>query len=131
MKKIILLSIISTISNFAFAQFPNLVASSNSPICVNNTLNLSATHDALAGGTTAAYSWAGPNNFTSSVQNPQRLNVATVDGTYSVTLTLSGTQTGTYTATTAVTTTPVPLITMKSYLQGDNLNLSSHFCCRK
>lgn len=128
MKKIILLSIISTISNFVFAQFPNLVASSNSPVCNGNTLILSATHDTPSGGTTVAYSWTGPNNFTSTAQNPQRPNAATVDGTYTVTLTLSGTQTGTFTATTAVFTVITPIVTMRSYLQGDNLNISNNFC---
>ncbi|MFY7908651.1 MAG: beta strand repeat-containing protein [Emticicia sp.] len=128
MKKIILLSIISTISNFVFAQFPNLVASSNAPVCNGNTLILSATHDTPSGGTTVAYSWTGPNNFTSTAQKPQRPNAATVDGTYTVTLTLSGTQTGTFTATTAVFTVITPIVTMKSYLQGDNLNVSNNFC---
>lgn len=128
MKKLILLFIFSAISNFAFAQFPYLVASSNSPVCSGNTLNLSAAHDALLGGTTAAYSWTGPNNFTSNVQNPQRLNANAVDGTYTVTLTLSGTQTGTYTATTSVLAYPTPIATVTSYLQGDNLNPSNNFC---
>ncbi len=128
MKKIILFSLLLAISNFSFAQFPNLVASSNSPICNSNSLILSATHDTPAGGTTVAYSWTGPNNFTSTVQNPQRPNANAVDGTYTITLTLSGTQTGTYTATTSVLTTITPIPIMKSYLQGDNLNLSNNFC---
>lgn len=128
MKKLILLFIFSAITNFAFAQFPNLVASSNSPVCYGNTLSLSATHDVLAGGTTAAYSWSGPNNFTSNVQNPQRLNANAVEGTYTLTLTLSGTQTGTYTATTSVLTNITPIVTITSYLQGDNLNASNNFC---
>ncbi len=128
MKTIILLFTLSIISNFAFAQFPNLAASSNAPVCNGNTLILSATHDIPSGGTTVAYSWTGPNSFTSTAQNPQRLNANAVDGTYTVTLTLSGTQTGTFTATTSVFTTPVPIVTMKSYLQGDNLNVSNNFC---
>jgi trimeric autotransporter adhesin len=128
MKNLILLFIISIFSNFAFGQFPNLVASSNSPVCNGNTLILSATHDTPAGGTTVAYSWTGPNNFTSTAQNPQRFNANAVDGTYTVTLTLSGTQTGTFTATTAVFTVITPIVTMKSYLQGDNLNVSNNFC---
>jgi hypothetical protein len=128
MKKNILLSILFSISNIAFAQFPNLVVSSNTPVCQGNTLSLSATHDALSGGTTATYGWSGPNGFTSSVQNPQRPNANVVDGTYTLTLTLSGTQTGTFTATTAVTSRATPLFTAKSYLQNDALNLTSNFC---
>jgi trimeric autotransporter adhesin len=128
MKKLVLLLIISTISNVAFAQFPNLVASSNSPVCYGNTLSLWATHDTPAGGTTVAYNWSGPNNFTSSVQNPQRVNANFVNGTYTVTLTLSGNQTGTYIATTTVIANNSPISNVRSYLQGDNLNLSSNFC---
>ena len=128
MKTIIHFLILLVISNSTFAQFPNLVTSSNSPICQGSTLSLSATHDVLAGGTTATYNWTGPNSFTSSAQNPQRANANFVDGTYTVTLTLTGTQTGTFTATTAVTSRATPLFTAKSYLQNDALNLTSNFC---
>jgi Secretion system C-terminal sorting domain len=59
-------------------------ASSNSPatnpICVGQTLNLSA--GSLAGAT---YSWTGPGGFTSSLQNPVKPNVAMADtGVYTV-----------------------------------------------
>ncbi|MGI4021129.1 MAG: PKD-like domain-containing protein [Janthinobacterium lividum] len=39
--------------------------SSNSPVCETNSLNLSA--NSIEGAT---YSWTGPNNFTSNLQNP-------------------------------------------------------------
>jgi len=45
----------------------NPMASSNSPICTGNTLELKA-----SGGTN--YSWTGPNGFTSTEQNPTIIN---------------------------------------------------------
>jgi len=58
-------------------------AGSNSPICVGQTLNLTASTVA-----NATYAWSGPNGFTSTLQNPSRTNAATADsGTYLVTVT--------------------------------------------
>lgn len=42
---------------------PSATASGNSPVCNNETINLSG-----SGG--ISYSWTGPNGFTSSLQNP-------------------------------------------------------------
>jgi gliding motility-associated-like protein len=61
-------------------------AGSNSPLCISNTLSLTASN--VAG---ASYSWTGPNTFTSSVQNPSIAGTTTVaSGTYSVTTTAAG-----------------------------------------
>jgi gliding motility-associated-like protein len=61
-------------------------AGSNSPICLNGTLNF--TQVAIGG---ASYSWSGPNSFTSSVQNPSIVNSQTVaSGVYSVFATVAG-----------------------------------------
>jgi gliding motility-associated-like protein len=61
-------------------------ASSNSPVCVGGTLNLSAV--SLSG---ASYSWTGPNGFTSTSQNPSvNAMSAATSGTYSVTITNGG-----------------------------------------
>ncbi len=59
---------------------------SNVPVCSGNALNLTAT--TTAGST---YSWAGPNGFASTLQNPV-INPATTlaSGTYSVIATLNG-----------------------------------------
>lgn len=60
-------------------------ASSNSPICAGQTINLYTT--SVAGAT--AYTWTGPNGFTSSSQNPVINNATTaMGGTYTVTVTL-------------------------------------------
>jgi hypothetical protein len=62
-------------------------AGSNTPICNNNPINLTAT----GGATGTIYQWSGPNSFTSSLQNPT-INNANIgmSGTYSVTATLNG-----------------------------------------
>lgn len=72
----------------------NVTASSNSPINIDETINLTST-----GG--ISYSWAGPNSFTSTSQNPTITNATlAMAGTYTVTVTGNGTCTAT--ATTAV-----------------------------
>lgn len=61
-------------------------ASSNSPICVGATLNL--TSNAVTG---AGYLWSGPNGFTSTSQNPTISGVtAAATGAYTVTHTVNG-----------------------------------------
>jgi gliding motility-associated-like protein len=47
------------------------IASSNSPLCVGSTLNLSASSST----SNVTYSWSGPNGFTSTSQNPIINNV--------------------------------------------------------
>lgn len=50
--------------------------SSNSPVCIGNTIQLTA-----SGGT--GYSWTGPNGFTSNIANPTILNATSShNGTY-------------------------------------------------
>lgn len=57
---------------------------SNSPVCIGNTVQLTA-----AGGT--SYSWTGPNSFTSSLQNPTIPGAtATNAGEYFCTITGTG-----------------------------------------
>jgi gliding motility-associated-like protein len=62
----------------------NPIISSNSPICIGNTLELKA-----SGGT--SYAWTGPNGFTSTLQNPTILNAtAQNSGQYSCSITGTG-----------------------------------------
>lgn len=57
--------------------------SSNSPVCIGNTLNLFSNN--VPGGT---YNWSGPNGFTSGSQNPSIPGVTlAAAGTYSLTIT--------------------------------------------
>jgi gliding motility-associated-like protein len=65
---------------------PAASVSSNTPVCVGNTVNLNAT--SITGAT---YSWTGPNGFTSALQNPVIDNVTAGDeGTYAMVFTLNG-----------------------------------------
>lgn len=83
---------------------PTAVATSNSPVCVGATLNLSLTSDI---GST--FSWTGPNGFASSMQNPIINPVAlTASGTYNVTVTASGCNN---TSNTTVAISPKPILT--------------------
>src|SRR5450756_2142912 len=60
---------------------PIATAGSNSPVCMENTINLTS-----SGGT--GYSWSGPNGFTSSKQNPSIPNAnPAMAGAYKVTVT--------------------------------------------
>lgn len=57
---------------------PNIIVSSNSPQCVNSTINFQS-----SGGVT--YSWQGPGAWTSNLQNPQITSTTTTQsGTYTV-----------------------------------------------
>ncbi len=59
-------------------QGPVVNANSNSPVCVDSTIYLTAT--SIVGG---VYSWAGPNSYTSSIQNPLIINSSTLNaGSY-------------------------------------------------
>jgi gliding motility-associated-like protein len=59
----------------------NVTASNNGPICSGNTAQLNAVG-------VGAFSWTGPNGFTSQLQNPSFLNASTnLSGVYYVTIT--------------------------------------------
>ena len=76
-------------------------ATANGPLCVGQTLNLSANSVP-----NATYSWTGPNGFTSNAQNPTIPNVTTAQsGTYTLTVTTS---TGSNTATVNVVVNTKP-----------------------
>ncbi len=66
------------------ALYPTTTATSNSPICSGNTLNLAAT-SSMTGMT---WSWTGPGGYTSTAQNPSRTSaLTTYSGDYIVTAT--------------------------------------------
>lgn len=58
--------------NVTINSKPALTASSNSPVCQGNSLNLFA-----QGPANATYQWTGPNGFSSNQQNPVINNVGT------------------------------------------------------
>lgn len=64
---------------------PQVQASYNQPLCEGGTLQLTATDNFVT------YQWAGPNGFTSNVQNPTKSNMKISDGgLYTVTITDDG-----------------------------------------
>ncbi|MBK9461479.1 MAG: hypothetical protein IPN94_19145 [Sphingobacteriales bacterium] len=89
---------------------PTATPSSNSPICANSALNLTA--NTVAGAT---YTWTGPNGFTSSSEDPvvSASATAAMAGTYTVVIT-TGTAPNTCssTATTSVTINPLPTLSV-------------------
>jgi gliding motility-associated-like protein len=98
-------------------------ASSNSPVCTGNTLNLST--PAVVGAT---YAWTGPNSFSSAIQNPSIAGVTAADaGTYSVTVTVGGCTSLAGTTTVVVNTTPAaPTASSNSPIcAGSSLNLAA------
>ncbi|QIA06264.1 PKD-like domain-containing protein [Draconibacterium halophilum] len=70
-----------TLVTVTINALPTATAESNSPVCENETINLTA-----SGGT--SYSWSGPDGFTSTQQNPSISNAGLVNaGAYTVTVT--------------------------------------------
>jgi gliding motility-associated-like protein len=97
-------------------------ASSNSPVCTGNAINLSAT--TVAGAT---YAWSGPNSFSASTQNASVSNAALANGgTYSVIATVNGCPSSAGTTVVTVNPTPAtPVPTSNSPLcEGSTINLS-------
>ena len=82
------------------------VATSNSPVALNGTINLVAS--TIAGAT---YAWTGPNSFTSNSQNPSiTLATLAMGGTYGVRATVNGCQSAQGTVIVTVTSTPASAI---------------------
>lgn len=99
------------------------IASANTPLCVGQTLSLSATFTAGA-----TYSWTGPGGFTSTLINPTIVGVTLANaGTYSVTATVAGCTSPPGTVAVVVNTVPVtPTLTSNSPVcAGQNLSLTS------
>jgi hypothetical protein len=72
---------VATASTTIYAT-PTAIASSNSPVCVGQNIQLSANSNGTS------YSWRGPTAFTSSTQNPLLVKAKDSDsGVYSVTVT--------------------------------------------
>ncbi|MFP8892335.1 T9SS type B sorting domain-containing protein [Chryseobacterium sp. EZn1] len=91
------------------------VVTSNSPVCPNGIIQLSAT-----GGT--VYSWTGPNGFTSNEQNPTIPNATvTQAGSYVCQVSGSGACDGTFTVNVIVgdNAAPVPDVTLLADITGD------------
>ena len=84
---------------------PILNISSNSPLCVGQTLQLTASTPATG---TFTYTWTGPNGFSSNLQNPDITSVTTANaGVYTCIITDGTGQTNTKTITVGVNSLPI------------------------
>jgi hypothetical protein len=110
----------ATSTTSVLVSVPAAVASSNSPVCVGQTLN-------FTGSTSTIYDWSGPNSFTSNLQNPTIPNIQTTgDGLYTYTITDSVSCTATDQITVVVN--DLPTVTMGSngsVCQGEDLLLTA------
>ncbi|NTW32263.1 MAG: T9SS type A sorting domain-containing protein [Bacteroidetes bacterium] len=102
------------------------VVTNNGPICVGDTLSLTASSD-----TVCTYSWTGPSGFTSNVQNPTVSLTATAAmvGSYSVSASLNGCTSSSATTSAVVDTIPLAFITpggITSFCHGDSITLTSN-----
>ena len=81
------------------------VATSNSPLCVGDSLKLTVSNSQLGIG----YQWSGPNGFSSSAQNPIRAHVVLADsGKYRVKAILNGCSSGWDTTNVVINAVVVP-----------------------
>ncbi|HEX6914148.1 MAG TPA: PKD domain-containing protein [Chitinophagaceae bacterium] len=95
-------------------------AGSNTPVCTDSTLFLTAT-TTTAG--TMTWSWTGPNGFTSIVQNPSVPNITTAAaGTYNVVATATTGNCPSAPGSTVVVINPTPVITTTSFTNPTNCN---------
>jgi len=96
----------------------------NNPLCLGETLNLSAS--TVSG---AAYTWGGPGNFSANTQNASRINMAWNDtGTYTVITTMNGCTSPA--ASMKVNMNPVPFVVIfptpgDSICQGDAVTFTA------
>jgi hypothetical protein len=97
-------------------------ASNNGPICVGQTLQLSAS--SVPG---AIYRWTGPNGFTSGLQNPLVSNATLLaSGTYGVAVTVNGCTSPSTATEAAVISTPAPTASNNGPIcAGKTLQLSA------
>lgn len=112
---------IATITPVINPQPTSPLASSDSPICGTNPLNLTASN--VAGAT---YNWTGPNGFTSNVQNPTIANMSEdFVGDFSVTVTVNGCTSLPAVTTVGLASADPPAISYSNPIcQGQTLQLS-------
>jgi len=100
----------STAASLTVNSTPAPVAGNNGPVCVGQTLQLSAS--TISGAT---YSWSGPNSFTSGQQNPSIASATlAASGTYSVSATVAGCVSPVAMTSAVVNTAPSSTITAPS-----------------
>lgn len=112
-----------TVSVNVYSQIVMNASANGNIVCTGNTINLIGT----GGG---GYSWSGPNNFSSTSQNPQIVNADAITiGIYTLTVT-DATTSCTEADTVLISITPTPTLvgtTNGSTCFGGTLNLSADF----
>gem|GEM_PF-6738268 len=99
---------------------PTVLASSNSPVPVGGTLQLEE-----SGGEAVSWQWQGPNNFSSTLQNP-KLDNATMDATgiYTVTITDANGCMQSTDIQVVISNLPVVVSSNSPLCEGENLQLN-------
>jgi large repetitive protein len=93
-----------SVSSSFISFVPIYTVSSNSPQCAGSSINFSTT-------SALSYTWAGPNAFSSALQNPIITNATTpMAGIYTVSTTYTGNCAGSLTQTIAVVVNPSPTL---------------------
>lgn len=105
--------------NITITEAAPSTISTNSPICIANTLNLSSSE-------AMSYTWVGPDNFTSALQNPTIQNVTHLQaGVYTLTITNENGCSATNTTQIIINSASVTITSNSPVCEGANLNLSS------
>jgi hypothetical protein len=101
---------------------PAPTAGNDGPVCVGGTLQLTAS--TIAGAT---YAWAGPNGFTSTLQNPAIVGVTPANaGLYSVMVAVSGCESTAATTTVAVRALPTATVSGTATIcQGSSTDIAA------
>ncbi|MBL7929733.1 MAG: hypothetical protein JNL47_09740, partial [Bacteroidia bacterium] len=102
-----------------------VTASSNEPVCENETLLLDATY--LGSSTPVTWVWSGPNGFSASVEDPSRPGMTLADaGIYTVTVTDAASCSATTTVNVGVSPLPAASASTNAPVcEGDALTVSS------
>jgi len=108
-----------TTATVSVNALPVVVPGSNSPLCVNQNLNLTS-----SGGT--SYSWTGPNSFSSAQQNPTINGISSAGtGVYTVIVTDANNCVNSATINVQVNALPIVTVTGATVCVGATINLSS------
>jgi len=109
------------IASLSINPNPVITISSNSPLCVGSSLNLTSN----PGG--SSYIWSGPAGFSSTLQNPS-INVTNINNNGAYGLIVSGANSCTASASMSVDVNPLPVLSISgsTVCAGNTLSLSSN-----
>ncbi|MGZ3864830.1 MAG: PKD domain-containing protein [Bacteroidia bacterium] len=110
----------TTTATVTVNTLPVITIGSNSPVCENQTLNLTS-----GGGT--GYSWNGPNSFSSASQNPSIATASpAASGVYTVTVTDANTCVNTATVSAVINALPTITANSATICVGGSANLNTN-----